>query len=122
MNKIQKGCAEMNDLKVRFQRSGDTLVAFLEGEIDHHSVRAVREEIDRELSEQKIKMLTLDFENVGFMDSSGLGLVMGRYNRVRASGASLEIRNPSARIARVFHMAGVDKLGCAITSELQLKN
>ena len=54
------------------------LTAFLSGEIDHHSAKTIREEIDLAVSEQIPKELWLDFRDVSFMDSSGIGLVMGR--------------------------------------------
>ena len=81
---------------IKIESSGQTVTAYLDGEIDHHSAREMRETIDRELESGNVKLLILDFRDVTFMDSSGIGLVMGRYlslihiflKRLRASRAS----------------------------------
>ncbi len=100
----------MNSLTVKFKISDRTLTAMVSGEIDHHSVKAVREEIDRRLLGTSPKTFVLDLQNVGFMDSSGLGLVLGRYEKCKAVGAKLIILNPSAGAERVLYLAGIEKI------------
>ncbi len=63
---------------VRLILKDGVLTAVLSGEIDHHSAREIRTEIDSTASKVKPRMLILDFSAVRFMDSSGIGLVMGR--------------------------------------------
>ena len=64
-------------MNVTIESSGSVVIAYLIGEIDHHTAGEVREKIDDTLMFVKPKTLILDFKNVSFMDSSGIGLVMG---------------------------------------------
>ena len=82
----------------------------LEGEIDHHSAVATRGEIDRLIYENRPKRLELELSRIGFMDSSGLGLVMGRYALVRDLGGEMAVIDPSPAILRIFKLAGMDRL------------
>ena len=87
-----------------------TLRVVLEGEIDHHSAVATRGEIDRLICENRPKRLELELSRIGFMDSSGLGLVMGRYSLMRDLGGELVVLDPSPAIWRIFKLAGMDRL------------
>ena len=86
------------------------LTFFITGEIDHHNARAIREGIDRSLAANRTATVKLDLSAVDFMDSSGLGLILGRYTKVREFGGTLCIEGASERIIRILHMAGVDKI------------
>ncbi|MBQ7322364.1 MAG: anti-sigma factor antagonist [Clostridia bacterium] len=90
-------------------REGVLYVA-LEGEIDHHSAVATRGEIDRLIYEKRPRRLELELSRIGFMDSSGLGLVMGRYALMRDLGGEITVLNPSPAILRIFKLAGMDRL------------
>jgi len=87
-----------------------TLHVALEGEIDHHSAVSVRGEIDRMIYEKRPRRLELELSHIGFMDSSGLGLVMGRYALIRDLGGEMVVQNPSNAILRIFKLAGMDRL------------
>ena len=89
--------------------SGDTLTVHLTGEIDHHAAAAVRETIDREICRVRPKTTVLDLSGIEFMDSSGLGLILGRYTKARELGTEVIIKNPSKRTEKIFRMAGADK-------------
>lgn len=95
---------------VRLSNQNNTLIAELSGEIDHHTARSLREEIDSNLQRSLPGELILDFSGVTFMDSSGIGLVMGRYKLIKSMGGSIVIRNVSDSIARVMRLAGLDRL------------
>ena len=97
-----------NSLRVEVHE--DTLRVALEGEIDHHSAVATRGEIDRLIYEHRPKRLELELSRIGFMDSSGLGLVMGRYTLVKDLGGELILVDPSPAILRIFKLAGMDRL------------
>lgn len=90
--------------------SEGNLVVKLDGEIDHHSVSEIREGIDRMIAETKPKNLVLELSEIDFMDSSGLGLVLGRYRRLTEIGSKMYIKNPGERTEKILCMAGVDKL------------
>ena len=66
-------------MPVRISTEANTMTAFLSGEIDHHSAAAIRDAIDTQIQINRPKLLKLDFSEVTFMDSSGVGLIMGRY-------------------------------------------
>lgn len=86
------------------------LMCRLTGEIDHHSARWLRMDIDTAISDHKPKILRLDFSGVTFMDSSGIGLVMARYKNMKLTGGSVELTNMPEYIEKVMLMAGMDKL------------
>ena len=88
----------------------NTLTVKLNGEIDHHSAKNARGEIDRQILFYKPEEVILDLGQIGFMDSSGLGLIMGRYNRITELGGTLKIGNPGRTAIRMIKMAGADKL------------
>lgn len=90
--------------------SEGNLVVKLDGEIDHHSAAEIRDGLDRLISENKPRNLVLELSGIDFMDSSGLGLVLGRYRRLTEMGAKMYIKNPGLRIEKILAMAGVDKL------------
>lgn len=89
---------------------GDILHAQLFGELDHHSVQPIREEIDQKALQLHPSELILNFGGVSFMDSSGIGLVMGRYKLMQELDGSLRLTELSSSIRRVMQVAGMDKL------------
>lgn len=87
-----------------------TITAAITGEIDHHSARWLRMDIDTAISDNTPKVLRIDFKDVTFMDSSGVGLVMGRYKNIKEIGGRIELINMPEYIERVMSLAGMDKL------------
>lgn len=87
-----------------------TMLVCLEGELDHHNAGGVREKIDAFAAGFCPKRLILDFDGVSFMDSSGIGLVMGRYRFLQAFDCALEIRNLSPHAYKVMRLAGLEKI------------
>lgn len=86
------------------------LSVFLKGELDHHNTRPVREQTDIAVTKYRPALLVLDFSGVTFMDSSGIGLVMGRYKRMHDMGADLLIANPTPPIERLIRLASVERI------------
>ncbi len=97
-------------MKTQIDFSNETLYVKLNGDIDHHSAKYIREEIDRELYKYQPSTMIMDLSNVDFMDSSGLGLILGRYTKINMFGGVLKVANPSKRIEEMLIMAGTDKL------------
>lgn len=89
---------------------GETLTAALTGEIDHHRAVAVRAGIDEAMYQNLPRTLVIDIGGVDFMDSSGLGLIMGRYTKAKELGTTLVVQNPSVRAEKMLKMAGMDRL------------
>ena len=96
--------------KLRFSLEERLVAVSILEEIDHHAARSLREEIDRLLFKYRPKTLVLDFSSVRFMDSSGLGLIMGRYALMQKLSGEFSISNPSDRVLRVFELSGLGKI------------
>lgn len=97
-------------MSVKIINEDNKIIALLSGEIDHHNAKTLRQDIDFALRENQPEELVLDFSEVGFMDSSGIGLVMGRYKLMQEIGGSLIVRNPPAHIKKVMRLSGIDRL------------
>ncbi len=95
---------------VIFRRGDGTLTAELCCEIDHHTCKRVREKIDTELFRVRPEILILDFSGVGFMDSSGLGLIIGRCTVAEGIGASVRLSGLSSATVRIIRLGGLDKI------------
>ena len=95
-------------LKTDYQNN--TLTAYIEGEIDHDSAVKIRTQVDGAAQSLRPRLLCLDFSNVSFMDSSGIGLVMGRYRLMQNFKGTLEIRNVSAQTKKIMELAGLGSI------------
>lgn len=80
------------------------------GEIDHHSARTIREEIDKEIYFYRAKTVLMDLSAIDFMDSSGLGLILGRHTKAVELGGKLKLVNPSISVMRILELAGTEKI------------
>jgi len=98
-------------MPVTIKTEENAVTALLEGEIDHHAAKTMREQIDAAVVRLEPTLLRLDFSGVGFMDSSGVGLIMGRYRMMKEAGGSVEVRNVPAPMAKMMRMAGLGRLG-----------
>lgn len=90
-----------------FQVMDDILVAAAYGEIDHHTASKLRDEIDEAMLAFHCRHLVLDLSKVSFMDSSGIGVVFGRFKKIKKKGGTLYLTGCSDYIERILHMAGV---------------
>ena len=86
------------------------LVIPLSGDIDHHQAAQLRRDIDAVLFAQRPDVLELDFQKVSFMDSSGIGLIMGRYALMKKMGGDFCVSNPNDRIMKIFELAGLGRI------------
>ena len=96
--------------KIHYDSGTEQLFVRLSGEIDHHSSIPLRTEIDTAVYAHMPHILILDFSDVTFMDSSGIGLIMGRYKILHPVGGEIILQNPSSYLNRVFRLAGMDRL------------
>ena len=97
-------------MSVEISVNGEVTTAYLCGEIDHHSAVSIRATIDNAAELNMPSLLVLDFTRVSFMDSSGIGLVMGRYRNLSRRGAKLHITGASPQIYKVMKLSGIGKL------------
>lgn len=96
---------------VRITSRDNVMTAMLEGDLDHHSAKNMRESIDYEVNKKKPEVLELDFSSIQFMDSSGIGLVMGRYKLMKLIGGKLKVVNVPKHINRIMKLSGLEVLG-----------
>jgi len=89
---------------------GYTLKVKLRGEIDHHTAAVVRVNIDDLIRTRTPRTLVLDMSAVDFMDSSGLGLIMGRYSLMHSVGGEMFVLNPSQATERIMNLAGMERM------------
>ncbi len=98
-------------MPVTIKRKSNYLYAFLKGEIDHHTAPEIRESIDDALSSsEQCNFLVIDFSDVTFMDSSGVGLVMGRYRYAVTLGKKVRVDNLDDRNYKIMQMSGIPKI------------
>lgn len=107
---------------VTFTSADETLYAYLAGEIDHDAAQSLRMHIDNALVSRMPKVLILDFAGVGFMDSSGVGLILGRQRRLHALGGKLRIQHAPAQLQRVLELAHIQVEKGQAASERQTCN
>ena len=79
------------------------------GEIDHHSAAPLREELDRLILKERPRRLVLDLSLIEFMDSAGLGLLMGRLRLMRETGGVLALARPNERMLKILRLAGMER-------------
>jgi stage II sporulation protein AA (anti-sigma F factor antagonist) len=92
---------------VKMEEREGVLVAWLSGELDHHAADSVRTELDTALSRRRGAKVVLDMSKLTFMDSSGIGVVLGRYKKVKEAGGKLSVRGPSDKMDRILRLAGI---------------
>lgn len=88
----------------------DKIVVKLGRDLDHHLTEMIREDIDREAEKNNIRKILFDFTNVNFMDSAGIGLIMGRYKRVQQKGGKIYVKGINSAVDRIFRISGLYKI------------
>ncbi len=97
-------------MKINFNEKDKLLNLEIDEEIDHHKSENLRRIADYEIQRRNPKKVILDFNNVFFMDSAGIGMVIGRYKTASMIGAKLEMKNVKNNIRKIFEMTGILKI------------
>ncbi len=100
----------MQSAKCSIEYDEGILIINISGDIDHHSAKPLREEIDTSIYLYRASTVILDLSGVEFMDSSGLGLILGRYTKINDLGGKLIIANPDDSVQKILSLAGTEKL------------
>jgi len=95
---------------LKYKTDGDRLEIILLGEIDHHNAVALRREADGLITKHCPKTVLLNLEKIDFMDSSGLGFIMGRMSLAEKNGGKLIIKKPSRSVQKICRLAGLERL------------
>lgn len=86
------------------------LIIYLNGELDHHNAIQIREEADKLVERNHIKHIIFDFSGTDFMDSAGIGVIMGRYKKVIFIGGKIAVTNVKSSVDRIFRISGLYKI------------
>lgn len=97
-------------MQVEYNKKDKQLIFILTEEIDHCTSERIRKKADFEIQVHLPKKVIFDFENVGFMDSSGIGMLVGRFKLVSMLGGKTSIKNVKPSIKKVLEMSGILKL------------
>ncbi len=103
-------------MDVKLLKKGTTLVIKILEDMDHHSAQYLRQKLDNEIVKATVKNIIFDFSGVSFMDSSGIGVVVGRYNNIKKLNGKAAIVNANPKIMQIFEMSGVLKIIPAYTA------
>ena len=89
------------------EKKKQTLVVRIDQDLDHSACSRLKGQLDEMLKDKTLRRLVFDLQDVGFMDSSGIGLIIGRYKLMARRGGSVAVINADARMNRIFEMSGL---------------
>jgi len=95
----------MMNLKTKLHR--DVLYIALDGELDHHTAEYTRVGLDTAMTQTRAAQIIIDLAKLRFMDSTGIGVLIGRYKKMRDKNVPIFITNPSSQAERIFKMTGL---------------
>lgn len=97
-------------MEFEYLKTDKLLVVKILEEIDHHTTEKMRRKIDDEITRYMPREVIFDFDKVTFMDSAGIGMIIGRYKLIKMLGGNLEIKNVKKSIKKVMEMSGITKI------------
>lgn len=95
---------------MKYEVQENCLTIFLPGELDHHNAEEIRKRSDYLIDQNHIRYVIFDFTETTFMDSSGIGVIMGRYKRVYMLGGEVYAVHASERMKKILTMSGVTRI------------
>lgn len=98
------------DVNVKYKDVDKLLLFEITEEIDHHTTEKIRRKMDNEIQRYMPKRVIFDFNSVTFMDSAGIGMLIGRYKIAKMFGGVVELANVKPSIKKIFEMCGVLKI------------
>lgn len=99
-----------NFVSVQCKIINRNLVVNVSEELDHHNASIIRDKIDKLIINENIKCVIFDFQETNFMDSSGIGVIMGRYKNIKNMGGTVAISNVNERMDRIFKLSGLYRI------------
>jgi len=97
-------------LHTNFKHHRNILIVELSGELDHHTAESVRLEIDEAIMKASVKHLIINAKKLEFMDSSGIGVILGRYKLMKHKQGKMLICNMNETIAKLLELSGIFKI------------
>ena len=95
---------------MEYEKRKDTLTVYLSGELDHCCAQSMRRELDALLADSCIRHLVLDMRHMSFMDSSGIGVILGRYRTLSQRGGVVSVKNMNPQVRRIFILSGMQQV------------
>lgn len=95
---------------IEYEINERCLIIRLNEELDHHNALQIRDKADRLIDKNNIKNIIFDFTHAGFMDSAGIGVIMGRYRKVIFIGGKVAVSNVKYTVDRIFRLSGLYKI------------
>ncbi len=93
------------DCKIKETKDG--FVAYLRGELDHHIARELCCALDELIYAHRVKEVVFDLSELHFMDSAGIGLILGRHTKIAQLGGTLTLQNPNPQMEKLLNLAGI---------------
>lgn len=103
---------------LNFNEYDSTLLISIEGELDHHTSEIFKDQIDESVKGRKYDKVILNMKRLNFMDSSGIGVLIGRYKTLKSMGIDLAVVNVNSQVRKIFEISGLFKI---IRDEGELK-
>ena len=97
-------------MNIKYDEVDKLLTCQITEEIDHHTTEKIRRVLDDEIERYIPKRMVFDFDKVSFMDSAGIGMILGRYKMIRMLGGSMEMINVNSNVKKIFEMSGIPKI------------
>lgn len=94
-------------MQLKYETNNNIMIVQLEGELDHHVAEDIRIELDDLIERKRIKNLIFDMGRLHFMDSSGIGVIMGRYKNISKLGGKVAVVDVSDKIDKIFTLSGL---------------
>lgn len=105
-----KGNMDYTNMGAAMEVRGRSLLIQISKELDHHNAVTIREKADKLIDKNAVNQIIFDFSNSEFMDSSGIGVIMGRYKKIIFTGGKVAVTNVNSSIDRIFKLSGLYKI------------
>lgn len=97
-------------MNIGFDFTNNKLIIRIDGDIDHHTCEEIRNKVDQEINRRNPRSIIFDMKNVNFMDSSGIGVIIGRYKLIMTNGGIAAMINLKPQVKRVYDICGLKKI------------
>lgn len=106
----------------KIKETTNGFVARLQGELDHHMARELCVALDELIYSHRVKEVVFDLSELHFMDSAGIGLILGRHAKITALGGTLLLQNPNRQMEKLLTLSGISaRIGVVFTQKEQEK-
>ena len=109
-------------MEVLYEVRGENLFIYLPEELDHHNSKVITEQSDWYIVSNQIRNIIFNFKNTNFMDSSGIGIILGRYNQLKSMNGTVMVIGMKPLVSKVFELSGLSKIIKVIEDDSQLES